>query len=96
MRDIVTQFICEAFPAGAQDRRIEGDTSLLESGLIDSTGVLELVEFLESRFGIAVDDADLVPENLDSIDRICRFLSRKGAGAAPADGPARASGRLSG
>jgi len=53
--------------------------SLIESGVIDSTGVLELIEFLEEEFGIAVDDSETVPENLDTIERVVAFVSRKTA-----------------
>ncbi|NLX97904.1 MAG: acyl carrier protein [Rhodopirellula sp.] len=53
------------------------DASLLEQGLIDSTGVLELVAFLEEQFGIAVEDEELAPENLDSIDNLMLFIERK-------------------
>lgn len=51
--------------------------SLLELGVIDSTGVLELVAFLEETFGLTVADADIVPENLDSIAAIAGFVGRK-------------------
>jgi acyl carrier protein len=56
----------------------DGD-SLIDAGLIDSTGVLELVGFLEQEFGIDVADEDLVPENLDSIARLAAFIDRKRA-----------------
>lgn len=63
-----------------EDRAAISDTeSLLEAGVIDSTGVLELVAFLESEFGLAVGDADIVPENLDSISRIAGYVGRKSA-----------------
>lgn len=51
--------------------------SFLESGIIDSTGVLELVGFLERRFGIEVADDELIPANLDSIDRVVGFVELK-------------------
>lgn len=51
--------------------------SLLESGVIDSTGILELVAFLEAEIPISMADADIVPENLDSIAAITSFLERK-------------------
>jgi acyl carrier protein len=51
--------------------------SLLDLGIIDSTGVLELVGFLEQTFQISVEDDELVPENLDTIDRICAYVNRK-------------------
>ena len=56
--------------------------SLLEAGIVDSTGVLELVTFLESGFGIAVADAEIVPENLDSIGAIVAYVTRKRGTAA--------------
>lgn len=52
-------------------------TSLLDSGLIDSMGVLELVMFLESEFGISLNDDEVVAENLDTIERIAAFVARK-------------------
>ena len=53
------------------------DASLLDQGLIDSTGVLEVIEYLESAFGITVEDSEMLPENLDSIDRLVAFVERK-------------------
>ena len=55
------------------------DESLLETGIIDSTGVLELISYIEETFGITVDDEELTPENLDSIDKITSFISGKAA-----------------
>ena len=52
-------------------------TSFLETGLIDSTGVLELIFFLEKKFGIKVADAEMLPENLDSIQQLGSFVRRK-------------------
>ena len=64
----------------------EGDTldpkaSFLETGIIDSTGVLELVAFLEESYGIQIVDEDLTPENLDSLGQIEAFVERKKAAA---------------
>lgn len=53
------------------------DASLLGTGTIDSTGVLELVMHLERTFGIAIRDQDLIPENLDSVERIARFVNAR-------------------
>lgn len=58
------------------------DDSFLRTGTVDSTGMIELVMFLESTFGVTVDDTELVPENLDSVDNIVAFLHRKGAAPA--------------
>lgn len=51
--------------------------SLLELGIIDSTGVLELVQFLEEKYAIQVEDADLTPDNLDSLENLVKYLSNK-------------------
>lgn len=56
---------------------VAGSTSFLEAGIIDSTGVLELVAFIEGEFGIVVDDDDLVPANLDSIAGVAAFVRAK-------------------
>ena len=71
------EFLEENFLFRAEGGAIAPDRSLLDAGLIDSTGILELVAFLESRFGIAIADAEIVPENLDTIDAIARFVERK-------------------
>ena len=57
--------------------KLSDDASLLEQGIIDSTGVLELVSFIEDSFGIAVDDSEMVPQNLDSVESIAAFVDRK-------------------
>ena len=72
----IRQYIRDNFLYGG-DARVSDDGSLLEAGVIDSTGAMELVVFLESEFGISVDDRDLVPENLDSISRIASFVTRR-------------------
>ena len=58
------------------------DASLLEHGIIDSTGILELVFFLETTYGIAVDDKEMIPANLDSIAKVAGFVGRKTNGTA--------------
>ena len=69
-------FIKENFLFG-REPDFSNDDSFLEMGLIDSTGVLELVNHLEDTHGIRVEDDELVPENLDSINRIVRFIESK-------------------
>jgi acyl carrier protein len=61
----------------ADANALKADTSLLDQGIIDSTGVLEVIGFIEETFGIAVDDAELSPENLDSIEGIAQYIIRK-------------------
>ncbi len=72
IRTFVTSNFYVADPAALPD-----ETSLLEQGIIDSTGVLEVILFLEETFGITVEDAEMLPDNLDSIERISNFVSRK-------------------
>jgi len=72
----IKTFIVENFLFGSEDG-LKDETSFLEEGIIDSTGILELVTFLEEEFSIAVEDEELVPENLDSINNVTAFLERK-------------------
>ena len=74
----IRKFIAEKFLFG-EDNNLPSDASLLEAGIIDSTGVLELISYLEEQFKIKVDDDELVPENLDTIAGVCKFLSKKTA-----------------
>jgi acyl carrier protein len=72
IRDFVTTNFYVADP-----KSLEDSTSLLEHGIIDSTGVLEVIMFVETAFGVTVEDAEMLPENLDSIERIAAFVERK-------------------
>lgn len=72
VRTFIVKNFYVADPAGLAD-----DASLLDKGVIDSTGVLEVVAHLEEKYGIKVDDAELLPENLDSITRIASFVEKK-------------------
>lgn len=72
----IRSFIVENFLFG-EDGNLKEDTSFLEEGIIDSTGILELVSFLEEEFSIIVEDEDLVPENLDSINNVVSYLEKK-------------------
>lgn len=76
LEETVRRFIVENFLLG-EDAGLSSSQSLLESGVVDSTGILELVAFLELTFKIEVEDKDLVPENLDTIDNIKCFVERK-------------------
>jgi len=71
------KFIVDNFMFGTDDGQLSPDDSLIEKGLIDSTGILELIAFLEGTYGISVDDSELLPENLDSITALTRFIERK-------------------
>jgi acyl carrier protein len=72
----VRQFVTTNFYV-ADPSTLNDEQSLLEAGIVDSTGVLEIVQFLESDFGIKVEDTEIIPENVDSIFRIAAFIGRK-------------------
>jgi len=74
----VVDFIKENFIMGRSDACIDPDESLIESGIMDSTGVLELVEFLEANYEIQIQDEELIPENLETVNNIVNFLKTKG------------------
>lgn len=73
----VRRFISENFVFRDDGDAIRDDCSLLDAGIIDSTGVLELVCFLETTFGVEVHDDEMLPENLDSILAIASYVGRK-------------------
>lgn len=76
IRDDVCAFMTDRFLLGNANG-LTPSQSLLDSGVMDSTGVMELVLFLEETYSIRVLDTELTPENLDSIDRIAQFVSNK-------------------
>jgi acyl carrier protein len=76
-KDSIRSFILNNFLFDHNDGSLSDDTSFLEQGIIDSTGVLELVEWLENSFSIKIDDEELIPENLDSINRLAQFVAKK-------------------
>ncbi len=72
----IRAFIIDNFLFG-EDHGLKDDSSFLEEGYIDSTGVMQLVAFLEKEFSVVVRDEELVPENLDSINSVANFLENK-------------------
>jgi acyl carrier protein len=81
MNDIETQiknYIFENFLLGQNSQMLKNDVSFLDEGIIDSTGILELVAFIESTYGLVVEDEELIPDNLDSINNIMAYLKKKG------------------
>ncbi len=89
----VRQFVCQNFYV-ADPASFGDDTSFLDRGIVDSTAILEVVAFLEERFQIKVDDADFVPENLDSLDRIAAFVNRKREARGEEGGAVREAGGI--
>ncbi len=73
----VRNYILENYLFTDDQNALGNDDSFLEKGIIDSTGIMEVIFFLESEFGITVDDEDMVPENLDSVNNLTAFINRK-------------------
>ncbi len=77
IQDRVCDFIVRNFLFGDSGKKPDPDESLIESGIMDSTGILELIEFLEAEFGIEVQESETVPQNLDGLAVLTRFVSSK-------------------
>jgi acyl carrier protein len=75
------KYILETYLFTTDDSALANDDSFLDKGIIDSTGILELVMYLEEEFGLAVADEELLPENLDSINNLVTFVASKQAAA---------------
>jgi len=83
LAESLRQFIEDTFLFGVNTDYTD-DASLMDNSIIDSTGVLELIAYLESEYGITIADEDLVPENLDSITGLVSFIQRKRVAGEPA------------
>lgn len=77
METQIRDYILENFLFTSDNGQLQDDTSFLEEGIVDSTGVLELVMFVEQTFGITVEDEDIVPENFDSVQQLARYTRLK-------------------
>lgn len=80
IRDKVRNFITDNFMMGMNPENLADGDSLLDKGIVDSTGILELIGFLEENFDIQIDDEELIPENLDSVVNLINFVNRKKSG----------------
>ena len=79
----IREFIFENFLIGKNEQDLGNDDSFLEKGIIDSTGVLELIMFVEEVYGMEVADDEVIPDNFDSVSKLCTYISKKmGAKAA--------------
>jgi acyl carrier protein len=80
LRDQIRGFIIENFLFGDAEPLSGDDLSLLDNGIVDSVGVMEMVAWLEQNHGLKVEDQELVPENFDSVTRLVGFVQRKQGG----------------
>ena len=76
LKEQVRQFIVSNFYV-ADPASLNDDASLLDAGIVDSTGVLEVITFIEGTFGVTVEDSEMLPENLDAVNRIAAFVQKK-------------------
>ena len=74
---LVRNFILKNFLFSEDEGTLTDDGSLIASGAIDSTGVLELIMFVEQTFGISVAEEEMVPQNLDSVEKIVAYVRHK-------------------
>ncbi|MGZ5030900.1 MAG: acyl carrier protein [Methylobacter sp.] len=79
MKKIIHQYILENFLFTEDESALQHSDSFLDTGIIDSTGVLEIILFIEETFGIKVNDDEMLPSNLDSVDNLTEFVQRKQA-----------------
>ena len=77
LNDELRKFVTDNFMYGKPYEGFADDDSFIERGIIDSTAVMELVAFLEARYGIKLQDQDLIPDNLDSINSLARFVENR-------------------
>jgi acyl carrier protein len=77
MQSNIRKFILTNYLFTDDETKLENSASLIQAGTLDSTGVLELIAFVEEKFGIQVADEEMVPANLDSVNSIVAFLARK-------------------
>jgi acyl carrier protein len=82
MKNIIRQYIMENLLFTTDESALQDDSSFLDEGIIDSTGVLEIILFIEDTFDIQVNDDEMLPANLDSVNNLAAFVNRKQAVAA--------------
>jgi acyl carrier protein len=83
---LIRDYVLENFLFTSDNGHLQDDDSFLEEGIVDSTGVLELVMFVEETFGFAVEDEEIVPEKFDSVERLACYVRLKVGEAAPGVG----------
>lgn len=77
----IRDYVLENYLFTDDQSALSNDDSFMEKGIIDSTGIMEVIFFMEDEFGISVEDEEMVPENLDSVNNLVAFIERKRAAA---------------
>jgi acyl carrier protein len=83
LHEDIREFIVENFLFG-DDTGLKDNSSFLEEGIVDSTGIMQLVSFIQEQYLIVIEDEELTPENLDSIQKVADFVQQKRRTLAPA------------
>lgn len=73
----IREYILENYLFTDDQSALQNSDSFLDNGILDSTGILEVIYFIEDEYGVKVEDAEMVPENLDSVDNIVAYVGRK-------------------
>lgn len=73
----IRHYILENFLFTSDEKKLKNTDSFLEEGIVDSTGILELLMFVEETFGVKVEDEEVLPDNFDSVDQLARYIGRK-------------------
>ena len=77
----IRNYILENYLFTDDQSTLQNDESFLDKGIIDSTGILEVISFLESDFGVKVEDREMIPDNLDSVNNLVKYVTAKQAAA---------------
>lgn len=80
IKKTIREFILESYLFTDDESVLKDEQSLLEAGIIDSTGILELVDFMQLTFEVEVEDDEMIPDNFDSVESIVAYITRKTAG----------------
>lgn len=77
IRKKLREFVTDTFLIADEDEELNDSDSFMQTGLIDSTGILEVTNFIEAEYQITIEDDEMVPDNLDSIDNLVKFIMKK-------------------
>jgi len=77
VEDKLRTYVLENYLFTDDQSELDNADSFLDKGIVDSTGILEIIGFIEEEFGITVEDDEMVPENLDSINNLVAYIARK-------------------
>jgi acyl carrier protein len=74
---VIRKYVLENYLFTDNEDELRNDDSFLDKGILDSTGILEIITLIEESFGIKVEDAEMIPENLDSVNNIVAYVTKK-------------------